>query len=150
LTLNAHHLLVPPPDGRSMARAITIALGDTPPHEVQAVVAHGTGTQRNDAAETRALEIVFGSALATVWITSIKASIGHTFAASGLLSIVAGLRALSGGVLPGCQTTQVDPDLEHLRIASTSVRLLPDLPLLVCAQGLGVLNGAVLLRPARP
>ena len=66
---------------KSMARALENALIDT----VDAIVLHAPGTVKGDVAEKNAIDLVFGKQLPL--LTSNKWLMGHTFAASGMLSV---------------------------------------------------------------
>lgn len=66
-------------------RSMRMALGGLPPDAVDVLVMHAPGTIKGDLAEFRAVEKVFGSRLPA--LTSNKWKIGHTFGASGMLSV---------------------------------------------------------------
>jgi 3-oxoacyl-(acyl-carrier-protein) synthase len=56
-----------------------------PPEAVDILIMHAPGTVKGDQAELRAVQDVFGKKLPAM--TSNKWKIGHTFGASGMLSI---------------------------------------------------------------
>ena len=62
-----------------------MALGDIPFSEVDAIVMHAPGTIAGDMTEYRAIQKVFGEKMPL--LTTNKWKIGHTFGASGLLSL---------------------------------------------------------------
>ncbi|WP_313920702.1 SDR family NAD(P)-dependent oxidoreductase, partial [Tahibacter sp.] len=67
------------------------------------IVAHGTGTRLGDPVEVDALNQVFaksGKPGQFCALTSAKTNIGHTFAASGLVSLINAVLALRHGVIP--------------------------------------------------
>ncbi|MFC7356398.1 beta-ketoacyl synthase N-terminal-like domain-containing protein [Jejudonia soesokkakensis] len=66
---------------KSMQRALTLAELET----IDAIVMHAPGTVKGDKAEKNAIDIVFKNRLPL--LTSNKWLVGHTFAASGILSI---------------------------------------------------------------
>lgn len=66
-------------------KSMAMALQNTPLSEVDAIVMHAPGTIKGDLTEHRAIEKVFGSKLPL--LTTNKWKIGHTFGASGILSV---------------------------------------------------------------
>jgi 3-oxoacyl-(acyl-carrier-protein) synthase len=66
-------------------RSMRMALGKLPPEAVDILIMHAPGTVKGDQAELRAVQDVFGKKLPAM--TSNKWKIGHTFGASGMLSI---------------------------------------------------------------
>jgi 3-oxoacyl-[acyl-carrier-protein] synthase II len=99
---DAFHVTAPDPEGGPAAHAISAALADAgvEPAELAYVNAHGTGTQLNDRAETRALERALGACAARVPVSSAKSAIGHSLGAAGAVEAVATLLALRDGVAP--------------------------------------------------
>ena len=72
-------------DGLCFQEAMVSALDDLPLEEVDIIVMHAPGTIKGDQSEYNAIQTVFGSAIPA--LTGNKAIIGHTFGASGALSI---------------------------------------------------------------
>lgn len=68
-----------------LQRSMRMALKDTDTAEVDAVVMHAPGTVKGDLSEYRAVQEVFGENLPQ--LTTNKWKIGHTFGASGLMSL---------------------------------------------------------------
>ncbi len=66
-------------------KSMKMALGDTAIDEVDAIVLHAPGTVKGDLAEYNAIKAVFGDVLPA--LTTNKWKIGHTFGASGILSL---------------------------------------------------------------
>lgn len=66
-------------------KSMQMALQHTPLSEVDAIVMHAPGTIKGDLTEYRAIEKIFGKELPL--LTTNKWKIGHTFGASGLLSV---------------------------------------------------------------
>lgn len=66
-------------------KSMAMALKDTPLEEVDAIVMHAPGTLKGDTSEYKAIQHIFGESLPL--LTTNKWKIGHTFGASGLLSI---------------------------------------------------------------
>jgi 3-oxoacyl-(acyl-carrier-protein) synthase len=66
-------------------KSMAMALGDIKPEDVDVIVMHAPGTIAGDRSEYKAIENVFGKNLPL--LTSNKWKTGHTFGASGMLSI---------------------------------------------------------------
>lgn len=66
-------------------KSMKMALKDTPAEEVDVIVMHAPGTIKGDSSEYKAIQHVFGESLPL--LTTNKWKIGHTFGASGMLSI---------------------------------------------------------------
>lgn len=68
-----------------LQKSMKMAIGDRNPAEVDAVVMHAPGTRKGDLSEVNAVKEVFCKKIPPM--TSNKWKLGHTFAASGILSI---------------------------------------------------------------
>lgn len=71
--------------------------------EIEYIVSHGTGTKLGDPIEMNALDEVFredGCAPASCAITSVKPNIGHTLAASGIVSLISLVMAMKHRTIP--------------------------------------------------
>lgn len=66
-------------------KSMAMALGDLDVSEVDAIVMHAPGTIQGDLSEYRAVEKLFGDSMPL--LTSNKWQTGHTFGASGMLSL---------------------------------------------------------------
>ena len=72
-------------DAVCFQRSMKMALGNTNPDEVDVIVMHAPGTVKGDLSEKVAIDKIFcGKA---PFLTSNKWKVGHTFGASGLLSL---------------------------------------------------------------
>lgn len=77
-------------DAQCFQDSMKMALGNLDPSEVDAVVMHAPGTIKGDQTEFNAIQKVFGHTVP--FLTTNKWKLGHTFGASGLLSMeMAGL-----------------------------------------------------------
>lgn len=72
-------------DAICFQRSMKMALGDTHPDEVDVIVMHAPGTIKGDASEINAIEKIFCNK--KPFCTTNKWKIGHTFGASGMLSL---------------------------------------------------------------
>ena len=92
---------------RSMRQALANAgLGCA---DIDYINAHGTGTQANDATETRAIRSVFGADADRLAVSSTKSLHGHALGASGALELVAVIGTLREGIVPPT-ANYTDPD----------------------------------------
>jgi nodulation protein E len=100
MSADAHHITQPSVEGP--ARAMLRALDDAGwlPERVDYINAHGTGTQANDATETRAIRQVFGCHAERIAVSSTKSMHGHALGAAGALEAAATVLALYHGILP--------------------------------------------------
>lgn len=90
----------PDPSGQHLAGAMDSALRQAGalPCAVGRVYAHATGTKAGDAAEEAALRLVFGNDFPRVLTP--KEALGHTLAASGLVSVALAARFVQQRRLP--------------------------------------------------
>lgn len=102
-TCDAYHYTAPRADGIPAAKAISMALEEAGYKEGENLYinAHGTGTQLNDVAETKAVKLALGEADALrANISSTKSMTGHMFGATGAAELVASALALKEGIVP--------------------------------------------------
>ncbi|GAA4116301.1 beta-ketoacyl synthase N-terminal-like domain-containing protein [Aquimarina addita] len=66
-------------------KSMKMALGNTDPKQIDVIVLHAPGTIKGDLAEYNAIQAVFGNDQPA--LTTNKWKIGHTFGASGILSV---------------------------------------------------------------
>lgn len=99
LSGDAHHSTAPEETGDGIRRVLEEALRDAglSPQAVDYLSAHGTGTNANDIAESRATIAVFGR---SVPLSSSKSFLGHTLGASGVIETIVALLAAKRGMLP--------------------------------------------------
>jgi 3-oxoacyl-[acyl-carrier-protein] synthase II len=114
-TTDAHHLTAPDPSGDPASRAIELAIADAgaTPDQIDYINAHGTSTELNDAAETRAIKSALGEVAMRIPVSSTKSSIGHLLGAAGAVEAVATVRTLITGVIAPTLGYEVpDPELD--------------------------------------
>ena len=107
------------PDAEQQAMAMRMALQDAgiSPGEVDYINAHGTATKLNDAAETKAIKIVFGERAYKIPISSNKSMIGHLACAAGAVEAVAVVMTVGNGIIPptiNYETPDPDCDLDYV------------------------------------
>jgi len=66
-------------------KSMKMALGENAVEDIDAIVMHAPGTIKGDISEVKAIEKVFGDSIP--FLTTNKWKLGHTFAASGILSV---------------------------------------------------------------
>lgn len=145
---DGHHPSSPDPSGLWEAETMLAALADAGlgPNEVDALIAHATGTRKGDAAEIRAINRVYRDRPEPLPVTSLKGHLGHTGAAAGAMNVLLGLHALREGVLPNVAgTTDVDPEVEFEVVTGLPVTLDAEV-IQVNAFGLGGQNASLVIR----
>jgi nodulation protein E len=100
MTSDAGHITRPDTDG--IAAAIRSALSDAAldPGKVDYINAHGTGTEANDLAETRAIHQVFGKHASSLAVSATKSMHGHALGAASAMELVATVLAIQKGLIP--------------------------------------------------
>lgn len=147
-TTDAWLVTDPEPEGRMLARAALEAITDAGlrPEDIDAVHLHGTGTSKNDLAETRAMHRVFGTRYREIPVFSLKGQVGHLIGACGALELLAAVRTLQTGiVLPTLNSTTPDPEVD-LRVVRGAPLHLPVRNLLKLNAAFGGQNTAIVLR----
>jgi 3-oxoacyl-[acyl-carrier-protein] synthase II len=118
-THDAYHITAPNPDGRSIARSMSLALEDAhlSEDEVQYINAHGTSTPLNDKIETVAIKNIFNSRSKKIPISSTKSMTGHLLGASGAVELIATLLTMEHQVIPptiNYETPDDECDLDYV------------------------------------
>ncbi|MCZ0982908.1 beta-ketoacyl synthase N-terminal-like domain-containing protein [Streptomyces diastatochromogenes] len=112
LSADGHHPTAPHPEGEGAARAIRAALASSglSPEDIRYVNGHGTGTEKNDSAESNAVRAALGGAAEKVALSSTKSMIGHLLGAAGAVEGVVTVLALRDQIAPPTASfTQADP-----------------------------------------
>lgn len=97
---DAYHQTASSPEGAGNTLAIQAALGiaSLKPEDISYINLHGTGTENNDLAEGRAIEMIFGEKVPPS--SSTKSFTGHTLGASGGIEAVFAVLSITEGFVP--------------------------------------------------
>ncbi len=112
-TDDACDVVQPDPKGDGARRSVNRALdrAQRGPGDVDYINAHGTSTQLNDAAETRAIKDALGERAATVPMSSTKSMTGHLLGAAGGIEAIFSILAIRDQFVPPTINLD-DPDPE--------------------------------------
>jgi 3-oxoacyl-[acyl-carrier-protein] synthase II len=102
LSADGYHPTAPHPEGEGAARAVRAAMsaGGIRPEMVHYINGHGTGTPKNDSAETNAIRASLGEAADRVLVSSTKSMIGHLLGAAGAVEAIVTVGAIEHQVAP--------------------------------------------------
>lgn len=112
---DAHHVTGLDMGSEALAYLISQTLQDAglKPEEIGYISAHGTGTQQNDLAESRAIHRAMGHAVNNLCVSATKASVGHLVNASGNVELAITTLAMRDGfVPPTLNLKQPDPECD--------------------------------------
>ncbi len=113
LSNDATHITHPSVEGQAAAMRAALRAAGVDEGSVDAINAHGTGTQANDRCETAAIRAVFGARAERIPISATKAMHGHLLGAAGALECVLSLLALQHQVaLPTMHLQRPDPECD--------------------------------------
>jgi len=107
------HITRPSIEGQAAAIEAALIAAAIDPSAIDAINAHGTGTQANDGVETGAIKAVFGSRASRIPISATKAMHGHLLGAAGALECALSLLAMQRRVaLPTMHLHLPDPECD--------------------------------------
>jgi len=110
---DASHITKPTVAGQVAAMRSALQSACLDSSEIDAINAHGTGTQANDAVESAAIKVVFGARAHRIPISATKAMHGHLLGAAGALECVLSLLAMKNSVaLPTMHLQKPDPECD--------------------------------------
>ncbi|MDD2648522.1 MAG: beta-ketoacyl-ACP synthase II [Eubacteriales bacterium] len=101
-TADAYHVTAPDPEAKGAARAVSQALSEGGYNGTEALYinAHGTGTQLNDTAETKAVKLALKEKAYDASISSTKSMTGHMMGAAGAIECLISALAIRDGLIP--------------------------------------------------
>jgi len=116
---DAHHITAPEPEGLGAIQALQAALEEAGESAdgVDYINAHGTSTQLNDAAETRAIKKTLGDHAYRAAVSSTKSMTGHMLGAAGAVEAGVAAMAIHTGLMPptiNYETPDEDCDLDYV------------------------------------
>jgi len=144
---NGHHMTAPAERGAGSARVMAEALSSAglSSDQIQHINMHGTGTKPNDITESQAVHDTFGTAAASIPVTSIKGSAGHMLGAAGSAELIVSVLALLKGAIP--PTANLDtPDPECNLNVITEPLSMPLHTVLSNSAGFGGCNAALIVQ----
>ena len=146
---DAFHITSPEPTGAGAERAMRQALRNAglAADGVDCIVAHGTGTKLNDAAEAAAILRVFGGR--SVPVTAPKSVVGHTLGAAGAFSVAVGALAVRHALIPPSINYDTPDPQCPLDVVHGGPRAVPVRAAIINAFGFGGQNAVVVLQDAR-
>src|SRR5918999_2067016 len=116
LSADGYHPTAPHPEGKGAARAIQTGLrmAGISPDQVDYVNSHGTGTAKNDTAETAATKAGLGEEAAhNVAVSSTKSMIGHLLGGAGAAEAIVTVKAIENQLAPPTANfTEPDPECD--------------------------------------
>ena len=113
LTTDVGHITRPSVEGQARAMRAALCSARLQPEDIDYVNAHGTGTLQNDAVETAAIKLVFGSRAYALPVSSTKSMHGHLLGAAGALEFLIAVAAMERNVLPPTMhLNKVDADCD--------------------------------------
>jgi 3-oxoacyl-[acyl-carrier-protein] synthase II len=149
LSNDASHITRPSVDGQAAAMRAALRSAALAPQDLDAINAHGTGTQANDATETAAIRAVFGPRADSVPVSATKALHGHLLGAAGALECLLSLLALQHRVaLPTMHLQQADPDCDLDYVANRARVGVAARTMLSNSFAFGGTNAVLVLRAA--
>lgn len=149
LATDVGHITRPSVAGQAAAIRAALQAAGLDASEVDAINAHGTGTQANDGVETAAIKAVFGARAKGIPISATKALHGHLLGASGALEFVLSLLAMQNRVLLPTMHLQVsDPQCDLDYVPNAARVGVPVRTMLSSSFAFGGTNAVLALRAA--
>jgi 3-oxoacyl-(acyl-carrier-protein) synthase len=115
LLATAHHMTGLDLESDAIAHLIgeVLRTADVAPADIGYINAHGTGTQQNDVAETRAIRRAMGNAAERLCVSATKSILGHLINAAGSVELaITALAMRDGFVPPTLNLTRPDPECD--------------------------------------
>jgi 3-oxoacyl-[acyl-carrier-protein] synthase II len=148
VTGDAYHVTAPEPSGYGASLAIRRALerSGVQADEIDLIVAHGTGTPLNDAAETAAIKRALGEHAYRVAVTAPKSMVGHQLGAAGAVSALTAVLAIHEGLIPPTANLETPDPACDLDYVPLTARRSPVRTAMANGFGFGGQNGVIVFR----
>lgn len=145
---DAFHITSPTETGEGAAAAMRNALKDArlAPSEVDYINAHGTSTPAGDAAESQAIEAVFGEHAMKVAVSSTKSMIGHLLGAAGGVEAIFSVLAIRDNIAPPTINLDNQDPACRLDYVPNQARSMPINVALSNSFGFGGTNGTLIFK----
>src|SRR6266542_4136573 len=145
---DAHHITAPEPEGLGAIQAIQAALEEAGElaDGVDYINAHGTSTQLNDAAETRAIKKALADHAYRTAVSSTKSMTGHMLGAAGAVEAGVAALAIAKGIIPPTVNYETPDEICDLDYVPTIARQAEVRLALSNAFGFGGHNVVIALR----
>ena len=148
MTADAYHITEPDPQGKSLIKAIKLALegAGLSPREISYISPHGTSTRLNDAVETLAIKEAMGKWAYHIPISSTKSITGHTMGAAGGVEAVATALTIQRGMIhPTINYEFPDPECDLDYVPNEPRRVGVKTAMSISA-GFGGVNSVIIMR----
>ncbi len=101
-TGDAHHLVMPDPEGAGAFHAMKFAIDEAgiAPSDIAYINAHGTSTELNDKIESIAIKRLFGKSAQEISVSSTKSMTGHMIGAAGAVEAIFSIMSLKTDTVP--------------------------------------------------
>ncbi len=124
----AYNMVMPHPEGEDASDVMIGAIKDAnlTIKEINYINAHGTSTQANDKAETKAIKRVFGDDAYKIPISSTKSMIGHSIGAAGAVEALVCALAIENDLIPptiNYKQKDSDCDLDYVPNETRSAKV---------------------------
>ena len=150
LATDAGHITRPSVEGQAAAMRAALHSAALDASAIDAINAHGTGTQANDAVETAAIKAVFGTRAQRIPISATKALHGHLLGAAGALEAVLSLLAMQhAAALPTMHLRTPDPECDLDYVANAARDGVDVRTMLSNSFAFGGTNAVLVLRSAQ-
>lgn len=147
-TTDGYHPIKPRPDGKQLARAITMALDQSQiaSEDLDYINTDGIGLREADLQEARGIECSLGSASKKVKISAPKSMYGHTLAAAGAIDFIETVLSVNEDiVLPTMHCSKPLPSINLDIVAEKPLNRVVNYGMSI-SRGFGGINSAIIVR----